>query len=119
MLEQPVAEPAPFAPPPVVEQPVAQAAAQEEPLDLGLDLGAEVPPAPAAQEDELLLGGGEPPRVARGEPEQPRQPAAGSTLFERMANLSRGASRAAGEDEDGDEGSSLSIPRFLGRQNNQ
>ncbi len=49
--------------------------------------------------------------------------AVGSTLFERMANLSRGASDSDGDendDEDGDEGgSSLSIPRFLGRQNNQ
>jgi len=40
-----------------------------------------------------------------------------------MANLSRGASDSdsdEGDDEDGDEGgSSLSIPRFLGRQNNQ
>ena len=49
--------------------------------------------------------------------------AGGSTLFERMANLSRGASDSdsdEGDDEDGDEGgSSLSIPRFLGRQNNQ
>ena len=47
-------------------------------------------------------------------------PAGGSTLFERMANLSRGAKS---DDEDGDdddsEGSSISIPRFLGRQNNQ
>ncbi len=45
----------------------------------------------------------------------------GSTLFERMANLSRG-SETDEEDEDGegdDEKSSLSIPRFLGRQNNQ
>jgi cell division protein FtsZ len=40
-----------------------------------------------------------------------------------MANLSRGASDTDSDeddDEDGDEGgSSLSIPRFLGRQNNQ
>ncbi len=46
---------------------------------------------------------------------------AGSTLFERMANLSRGSS-SDDEDEDGDDdkdGSALSIPRFLGRQNNQ
>jgi len=51
-------------------------------------------------------------------------PSAGSTLFERMANLSRGAGKdddeEAGEDEDGeDDGSSLSIPRFLNRQSNQ
>ncbi|BBC74113.1 cell division protein FtsZ [Altererythrobacter sp. B11] len=52
--------------------------------------------------------------------------AAGSTLFERMANLSRSSGTPAGdegdEDEDekdGDGGASLRIPRFLGRQNNQ
>ena len=50
--------------------------------------------------------------------------AGGSTLFERMANLSRGSGAkdddADGEDEDDDEGTgSLNIPRFLGRQNNQ
>ncbi|MEP3050195.1 MAG: cell division protein FtsZ [Erythrobacter sp.] len=45
----------------------------------------------------------------------------GSTLFERMANLSR-SSGSDEDDEDGDDdGDSpgLSIPRFLGRQNNQ
>ncbi|MDC0886604.1 cell division protein FtsZ [Altererythrobacter sp.] len=47
--------------------------------------------------------------------------AGGSTLFERMANLSRGSAKDSDEDEDGDDddGASLSIPRFLGRQNNQ
>ena len=47
---------------------------------------------------------------------------AGSTLFERMANLSRGANKPDDEDDDEDddgEGGSLNIPRFLGRQNNQ
>ena len=48
----------------------------------------------------------------------------GSTLFERMANLSRGAEPAAEEEEEEEEeeeggGPSISIPRFLGRQNNQ
>ena len=46
--------------------------------------------------------------------------ASGSTLFERMANLSRGGAKDEEEEEDDeDSGSSLSIPRFLGRQNNQ
>ncbi|MFM5930024.1 MAG: cell division protein FtsZ, partial [Novosphingobium sp.] len=53
----------------------------------------------------------------------PRLPGAGGTLFERMANLSRGGAAAAEEedeeDEAGGEAPSLSIPRFLGRQNNQ
>ena len=52
----------------------------------------------------------------------PRQPklGGGATLFERMANLSRGG-RSAEEDDDDDDagGPSISIPRFLGRQNNQ
>jgi cell division protein FtsZ len=48
-------------------------------------------------------------------------PGAGSTLFERMANFSRGAGKDEDEDEDdeGGGGPSLNIPRFLGRQNNQ
>lgn len=45
---------------------------------------------------------------------------AGATLFERMANLSRGGRSAADDEDDEDSsGPSLSIPRFLGRQNNQ
>jgi cell division protein FtsZ len=61
-------------------------------------------------------------------------PAGGSTLFERMANLSRATNTGdeeetedpesgEGEEEVGEEGDddspALSIPRFLGRQNNQ
>lgn len=50
----------------------------------------------------------------------PRVSTGGATLFERMANLSRGG-RAKDEEEDDDDsdGPSISIPRFLGRQNNQ
>ncbi|WP_285711794.1 cell division protein FtsZ [Erythrobacter oryzae] len=44
---------------------------------------------------------------------------AGSTLFERMANLSRSTAREDDEDEEGEDSPALSIPRFLGRQNNQ
>ncbi|HMP56848.1 MAG TPA: cell division protein FtsZ [Novosphingobium sp.] len=46
--------------------------------------------------------------------------AMGATLFERMANLSRG-SASKDEDEDDDDGASgpsISIPRFLGQQKN-
>jgi cell division protein FtsZ len=48
-------------------------------------------------------------------------PSAGSTLFERMANLSRssGSDDEDDDDGDGDDTPALSIPRFLGRQNNQ
>ncbi len=50
--------------------------------------------------------------------------AGGSTLFERMANLSRSSGSETSEEEDeedenGDDAPALSIPRFLGRQNNQ
>ncbi len=101
----------------------------------------DVPGGPSATQDELLLDAD---RLA--EQDQPVQQGmgrrrglvsgggaggasagagagAGSTLFERMANLSRG-SHTQDEDEDDDDdagsgGSSLNIPRFLGRQNNQ
>ncbi|QZH75446.1 MAG: cell division protein FtsZ [Erythrobacter sp.] len=45
----------------------------------------------------------------------------GSTLFERMANLSRQGKGDEGDDDDDgdDDGGSMRIPRFLGRQNNQ
>ena len=42
----------------------------------------------------------------------------GTTLFERMANLSR-SSTPGDDDDDDDDSPALSIPRFLGRQNNQ
>ncbi|MCZ8321259.1 MAG: cell division protein FtsZ, partial [Novosphingobium sp.] len=67
------------------------------------DYGEEAPPAVPAQKAPRLGGGG------------------GATLFERMANLSRGGRSAKDEDEDDEDGDgpSISIPRFLGRQNNQ
>ncbi|MEB3415789.1 cell division protein FtsZ [Alteriqipengyuania sp. WL0013] len=50
----------------------------------------------------------------------------GSTLFERMANLSRGGGSGASgssddedDDDDKNDGGGINIPRFLGRQNNQ
>ncbi|OYX62103.1 MAG: cell division protein FtsZ [Novosphingobium sp. 32-60-15] len=121
-------EPAPqpgFAPPVDQTQPVA---AQPQDYDMTLNL-SEAQEAPAeSQADELLLGGLEAPaeQAPFAEPAMPRlgqpmeepvpKPAGGgSTLFERMANLSRGNR----DDDDGDDGSALNIPRFLGRQNNQ
>ena len=100
------------------------APAADDPLDLTLDLGADpaqdytIDPAPAAPTPRLGLGAGD-----EATPPAPRTGAAGgagsgSTLFERMANLSRGAARTE-EAADGEDAASLSIPRFLGRQNNQ
>jgi cell division protein FtsZ len=117
----------------------------DDPLELSLDNEAEdlLPPvsAPvAAGRGELLLDNGReleaeplvettparrrsldasdaaPAPLARSAPAEDAKAAAGSTLFERMANLT--GRRRADEEEDGD-ASSVSIPRFLGRQNNQ
>ncbi len=115
-------EPAPVAP-----APFATPEPQAEPFDLTLDLTSAQEELPATPSGELLLGSVEPATPPAPEPAMPRlnrtddsvapKPAGGSTLFERMANLSRGTK--AGEDDDGDDGGSLNIPRFLGRQNNQ
>ncbi|MFM5923732.1 MAG: cell division protein FtsZ [Novosphingobium sp.] len=77
------------------------------------DEGAAAPAQPAAPASGGDVSGGAAPRAPRV--------GGGATLFERMANLSRGG-RSASDDEDEDEdgdGPSISIPRFLGRQNNQ
>lgn len=91
-------------------------------LQLGTDQLAEgeSPLASKPSRKQSILGGG-----ASGGGDNA---ALGSTLFERMANLSRGSGAPEGgsddsdDEEDGeDEGGSgsLNIPRFLGRQNNQ
>ncbi len=107
---------------------------KRDPLDLGMDQ-AETPPPP--EQDDLL---GSADRLARNdepvsaqrrglvndeaEPAPSPPAGGGSTLFERMASLSRGAKpvepeKADDADDAEGEGSSLSFPRFLGRQNNQ
>jgi len=71
---------------------------------------------------EAKLGGGRRRALLGGDAEGGAggAGAGGSTLFERMANLSRSTARDDEEDDDGDDdGPALSIPRFLGRQNNQ
>ncbi|WP_353231007.1 cell division protein FtsZ [Novosphingobium sp.] len=130
----PVAEarpdPAPAAPeptPPVAVAPPPVVAPRDEPLDLTLDLSehsdvheADAGHADAAPHDAAPPAGGM-PRFGRAGTDQaePARPAPGnSTLFERMANLSRGT-RPADEDATDEEGKALNIPRFLGRQNNQ
>ena len=113
------------------------APSQREPLDLSGDMRE-----PSASQDEFELGDEqrvESPLVSKPA-RKPLQPGEGggeqggkggsaggslpgNTLFERMANLSRGTSSSDGdaddEDDDGDNGGGLNIPRFLGRQNNQ
>ncbi len=78
-----------------------------------------------AEEDEPVApnpGGRRRSLLSGGSGGGARSGVGGATLFERMANLSRGAGGSDEEDDgddDGDGGPSLSIPRFLGRQNNQ
>ncbi len=100
----------------------------EEPLNFG----EEFTPAPDQPQsnDELLLDASR--LAAEDEPVSPlvtkrrnllgdggAAPVSGGTLFERMANLSRGGPNKDDDDEDEEGGPSISIPRFLGRQNNQ
>ncbi|MCX7285278.1 MAG: cell division protein FtsZ [Novosphingobium sp.] len=122
----PPAQPEPAAPPAAATPAAPAPAPAPEPFDLTLDLTSAQEELPEAPSGELLLGGSEPAPAPVAEPAMPRlsrtddaaaKPAGGSTLFERMANLSRGT--RAGEEDEGDEGGSLNIPRFLGRQNNQ
>jgi cell division protein FtsZ len=110
----------------------------EDALELTNEAAESATPEPQGPQDELLLdadrlaeadqpvAGGRRRRLLGGgadEPERQSPPpkSGGSTLFERMANLSRSGSDASDEEEDEEsEGSSsLRIPRFLGRQNNQ
>jgi len=125
-------------------EPTDDAGAEEEPFDLTTEAAEDEDAGQAgAAQDELLLdadslmgednplqakpgrrrglvaggGGAETAGGAGG-----GGAGAGTTLFERMANLSRGSDLSdEDEDEDGDDegGSALNIPRFLGRQNNQ
>ena len=135
---RPEGEAAPFDPPVADEWGDAEDDGDDDTLDLG-----EAQQAPADDvSDELLLGDEAQPAAAEPEEEAPQQgrrrglvsggeggekkPApplpqggGGGTLFERMAKLSRGGAPDEPEDEDDDDGSSLNIPRFLGRQNNQ
>ena len=107
----------------------------EDLLDLTAEAAEMLPSEDRPSQDELLLDAGQSVDAgnsdqtgAQDDPTRRRglvsggTSGAGSTLFERMANLSRGSSIRDDEDDDDDDSgdsSSLSIPRFLGRQNNQ
>ena len=100
---------------------------QESSPDDGHDellLGDEAQARESAKEDEAprgrrrgLVSGGE-PSEKKPAPPLP-QSSSGGTLFERMAKLSRSGAPDDEDEDDDDDGSSLNIPRFLGRQNNQ
>ncbi|HKT84613.1 MAG TPA: cell division protein FtsZ [Novosphingobium sp.] len=102
-------------------------ASRSEPVDLGFEAEVATEQTQKTQ-DELLLDGGRsadaptpmPRRVPQAPQNAPRPAAGGSTLFERMTSLSRSKAAASPPSEDEEEESaSISIPRFLGRQNNQ
>jgi cell division protein FtsZ len=111
-------------------------AAEDAPLDLDGGYAAEIDDAPQddllasadrlAAEDrpvEARLGGRRRPLLGGAAGDDSANSGAGSTLFERMANLSRSTARDDDDDDDDGDGDgggpALSIPRFLGRQNNQ
>ena len=99
------------------EGPESEAQGPQDELLLDADQLAEADqPSQAGGRRRRLLGGGS------DEPEGSDSPksSGGSTLFERMANLSRAGTEPSDEEEEESESSSsLRIPRFLGRQNNQ
>ncbi len=122
----------------------AEEEASEEAFELTDEAGQTPEVSPPAEQDELLLdasrlidadepvqaaGGRRRRMLGGGGDEAEQEPAprsggalSGSTLFERMANLSRantGSDDDEEEEEEGGSSSSLRIPRFLGRQNNQ
>ncbi len=116
-------------------EPLGDEDAPKDELELGADQVSDEADSPLAskpRKHQALSGGdgsasggagGIPVQAGAGGAAAAGVAAQGSTLFERMANLSRGSSnRSDDDDSDDDEdegGSSLNIPRFLGRQNNQ
>jgi cell division protein FtsZ len=84
-------------------------------LDASRLVDEDAPVSPLVQRKRPLVSGEDGETPARG-----GGFGGGATLFERMANLSRGTKApAADEEEDEDGGAAISIPRFLNRQNNQ
>ena len=115
----PVAPPAPAAAPAPAPVPAQAPAADPFELTFALDEGDAAPaPSPAAPAAEPAPVAQQPAAPAAPAPAAPKA-AGGSTLFERMANLSRSARNEADDDDDDAGNSALNIPRFLGRQNNQ
>ncbi len=109
---EPAPEPVAAAPVPHAPEPEPFEAHEDEPLDLTLDLTEE----PVVEAPTPGLPRFRP--AMQADPAEPRPAAGNSTLFERMANLSRG-SRQPDDPETDPDGPSLNIPRFIGRQNNQ
>lgn len=121
-----------FAPPPAMESHDADDAEDELLLDASrlADADNDVQePASQGRRRSLVSKDSADGSASQGAPGDGGKPAGGgSTLFERMASLSRGGaqpeSRGADagsddEEDDDDQEPAVNIPRFLGRQNNQ
>lgn len=122
-------------PAPAIEEPAAapEPAAPAPGFAVYDDISGEahISPSVAAPEpevtgdDELVLDSpsfgtpAAPPAAAAPPPAEAPPASGGSTLFERMKQLSRMESKNDDEDGDGDDGGFPTIPRFLGRQTNQ
>jgi cell division protein FtsZ len=103
------------------------------PIDTPLDLTSVSDETAEDEGDELLLGDedilttqvGRPPiepPVDEDMATEDQPTAAGGTLFERMSNIARGASKAQIDEDDSETSAKrepIDIPRFLNRQNNQ
>ncbi|KRA84249.1 cell division protein FtsZ [Altererythrobacter sp. Root672] len=91
---------------------------QDELLLEASEVADEAEPVQTGGRRRGLLGAGS-GEAEGGSPAGGAAPAGGSTLFERMANLSRSSANRDEDEEDEGGSSSIRIPRFLGRQNNQ
>ena len=106
----------------LLEEPTAETV-EEEPLELGTDEDSEE--LLLESDDILTTPVGKPPIAPPTDEEtatEDQPTAAGGTLFERMSNIARGASKAQIEEDETETGlkrEPIDIPRFLNRQNNQ
>ncbi|HUP68118.1 MAG TPA: cell division protein FtsZ [Sphingomicrobium sp.] len=107
----------------------ASAPEPEAPAATTEDNGFDAAAPETDEDDELVLGSddiltspvGAPPINPPEDEDEADQPTAsgGGTLFERMSNIARGASKAQIDDESSFGSDPIDIPRFLNRQNNQ
>jgi cell division protein FtsZ len=108
--------------PSLLEEPTAETV-EEVPLELGTDEDSEE--LLLESDDILTTPVGRPPIAPPTDEEtatEDQLTAAGGTLFERMSNIARGASKAQIEEDETETGvkrEPIDIPRFLNRQNNQ
>jgi len=100
-----------------IEAPAAPVAATRGPDELLLDDETAQPVDASPRRTRMLRGAANEDGAERERPAKPAS-SVGSTLFERMANMTR-SNPPAEEDQEPQAGSSMRIPRFLGRQNNQ